>query len=263
MLCNFLEASTKRAVRSCNFNRHILSKHPDRILNEHDLIYIRQGEWQISQDGRDYDLTDGDVILLQGGHHHYGLVPCRSDVKTCFVHFSMHPNDSVEEKKERSDFFVFPMIIHCKDKHIVEHYFKRIIYSYWSEGSHARQKAAAYLDLLLYELSDIGEVKKLPSDSVVEDIKLQIKQQPGRFIGNEEFAKKHHCSVRTISSKFKNATGCSLHKWQMELKCRMADELMHFNPSITLKEVAATYGFYDEYHFSKCFKKIMGHSPKS
>lgn len=48
----------------------------------------------------------------------------------------------------------------------------------------------------------------------------------------------------------------------MELKCRMADELMQHEPTLTLKEVAATYGFYDEYHFGKCFKKIMGRSPK-
>ena len=31
---------------------------------------------------------------------------------------------------------------------------------------------------------------------------------------------------------------------------------------ITLKEIAANYGFCDEYHFGKCYKKVFGHSPK-
>ena len=78
----------------------------------------------------------------------------------------------------------------------------------------------------------------------------------------KEFAEKHHCSVRTISSKFKENTGYSLHLWQMQQKCRMADELMKYDSTLTLKELAATFGFYDEYHFSKSFKKIMGRSPK-
>ena len=37
---------------------------------------------------------------------------------------------------------------------------------------------------------------------------------------------------------------------------------MRREPHTTLKELAANYGFYDEYHFGKCYKKVMGHSPK-
>ena len=47
-------------------------------------------------------------------------------------------------------------------------------------------------------------------------------------------------------------TGQSLHPWQPKAKCPMAHELMVYDPSLTLKEVAAAYGFYDENHFSKC-----------
>ena len=37
--------------------------------------------------------------------------------------------------------------------------------------------------------------------------------------------------------------------------------VMKTDASLTLKEVAVTFGFYDEYHFSKQFKKIMRVSP--
>ena len=39
--------------------------------------------------------------------------------------------------------------------------------------------------------------------------------------------------------------------------------VMKTDASLTLKEVAVTFGFYDEYHFGKCFKKHFGYSPKS
>lgn len=261
MLYNFIENSVNRSIHFCNYNQHTRSCHPDRIMKEHDLIYIREGNWQISQDGVDYDLTAGDVILLQGEHHHYGLIPCSDTVKTCFVHFDMHSSDSVGAKTDHSSCWAFPMVVHCQNNRMVEHYFSRIIYSYWSEDAYSKKKASAYLDLLLCEIASANEWEG-QSFSFVEDIKLQIKKTPERFISVEEFAKKYNCSLRTISSKFKQSTGCSLHAWQMNLKCHMAEELMQYDPSLTLKEIAATYGFYDEYHFGKCFKKVIGYSPK-
>ena len=143
---------------------------------------------------------------------------------------------------------------------MVEHYFNRIIYSYWSEDKYGRKKASAFLDLLLFEISNAKESE--PHQYIVEDIKRYIKTSPNRFISNEELAEKYRYSVRTLSSKFKENTGCSIHAWQLKTKCQMAEELMKYDSSLTLKELAATFGFYDEYHFGKCFKKIMGHSPK-
>jgi len=65
-----------------------------------------------------------------------------------------------------------------------------------------------------------------------------------------------------LMTKFKEGTGETIHLWQMKLKCQMAQELMRNEPDVTLKEIAAIYGFYDEYHFGKCYKKTMGYSPK-
>ena len=263
MLCNFIDNSVKRKICTCNYNQHSRVSHPDRVMKEHDLIYIREGTWQISQDQICYDLTAGDVILLQGGHHHYGLTPCTDNVMTCFVHFESHFNDRVSEreKADSSNFWVFPMVVHCKNNKMVEHYFEQIIYSYWSDDAYSKKKTSAYLDLLLCEIASTNELKE-QSCSLIEDIKLQIRSTPERFIGLEELSKKYNCSIRTISSKFKKSTGCSLHAWQMNLKCHMADELIKSDPSLTLKEIADTYGFCDEYHLGKCFKKTIGYSPK-
>ena len=72
MLYNLLNSEVRRSIETCNFNRHIGDTHPDRIMEWHDLIYIRSGSWSISQDGYNYALSAGDIILLQAGHHHYG-----------------------------------------------------------------------------------------------------------------------------------------------------------------------------------------------
>ena len=259
MLYNFLASTEKRVITTCNFNQHIYSKHPDRIMHEHDLIYIRDGEWEISQDGIDYPIRTGDVMLLQGGHHHYGTVRSARPVKTCYIHFSSDSTDFIDKARDSADlFFQFPIVVSCADNPIIEKFFSRVIYSFWDDNRYSHKKAAAYLDLLLCELSNTEQRKS----SVVNEIQMLIRKTPNRFISNAEFAALAHCSIRTISTKFKAETGFSLHAWQLQMKCKMADELMQYEPSITLKEVAATYGFCDEYHCGKCFKKIMGHSPK-
>jgi AraC-like DNA-binding protein len=259
MIYNYLDKTQKRTIGSCNFNQHIYSKHPDRILQEHDLLYVREGNWDVTQDETNYPLTAGDMILLQSGHHHYGKTECEGIVKTSYIHFNSYENDCIKPQNEACEsFYAFPMVIHCGDNPIIEKYFNRVIYSFWDEDFYQKEKASLYLELLLCELSSLVTRKQ----SIADEIKIQIRKTPGRFISNEEFAQMYNCSVRTISTKFKESTGESLHAWQMKLKCRMADELMQYEPTITLKEVAATYGFYDEYHFGKCFKKIMGRSPK-
>ena len=261
MLYNIMDHTMKRKILSANFNHHTNSRHPDRIMEEHDLIYIREGCWNISQDGIDYHVQKGDVILLQGLHHHYGTDACTSDVKTCYVHFSRHPRDHVSDTPaETEDSLVFPVVVHKQNNAMVEQYFKRLIFSYWSDEIYEKKKAEAYLDLLLCELCDNS--REMGSSAMVDDIQLQIKNTPERFISNEEFARRYYCSVRTLTDRFKKSTGVSLHAWQIKMKCQMADELMQHDPSLTLKEVAKIYGFYDEYHFGKCYKKVFGCSPK-
>ena len=263
MLYNILHQGKKRTISFCNFNQHIRAPHPDRCLPVHDLVYIKEGTWTIFQDGIRYDLIPGDVILLQTQHHHYGVEPCDSVVKTRFVHFDCCPEDRIGEKPgKQPGEYAFPMVVHCEKNPLVEHFFEKMIYAYWSDGEHAKNKASAYLDLLLCEISGM-RLEKQRSFSVVEKAKLEIQETPERFIGNQELAEKCCCSLRTLTSKFKAETGCSPHAWQMRQKCEMAGELMKADPSLTLKEAAATFGFYDEYHFSKCFKNHFGYPPKN
>ncbi len=258
MLFNHLAGNAGRHITTCNYNQHIRSEHPDRVLDRHDLIYIREGEWRIVQDETEYAVSAGDVILLQGGHHHYGIAPCESIVKTIFLEFSVCDGDSLSEEQHGTDGYCFPVVVHCQNILAVRNYLESAVVSFWAENTYAHRKALFWLEMILCELSGAAQRK----DMLTEQIMQTIKKTPGRFLSNQELAEMLHCSVRTLSSHFQKSTGESIHAWQLKLKCQMAEELMYREPQITLKELAANYGFYDEYHFGKSYKKIMGHSPK-
>lgn len=262
MLLNILDSDIRRKVTTCNFNQHIYAPHPDRIMQEHDLIFIKEGDWDICQDDVPYHVAAGDVILLQAGRHHYGMEPAASIVKTRFIHFTRCQNDRINETGTAGSVeYVFPMIVHCGKNPLIEHYFDSIIYAFWHHDPYAVNKTSSLLDLLLCEISSMKE-KSSRNYSLVEDVKLTIRRNPDRFIGNQELAEQCCCSVRTLTSRFKEETGYGVHAWQMKVKCEMAKELLRTDASLTLKEVAATFGFCDEYHFSKCYKKEFGKSPK-
>ena len=60
--------------------------HPDRVMEEHDLIYLVDGEWEVFEEGTPYLLRAGDVLILTAGRHHYGERPCRDRTRTIYIH---------------------------------------------------------------------------------------------------------------------------------------------------------------------------------
>ena len=158
------------------------------------------------------------------------------------------------------EYYDFPMVVHCQNYPMAESYFQKLIHSYWSGEQYAEIKCASYLTLLLTELCRAGEIKKQKGGL---DILVLINSNPSRFFSVEELAERFGFSSRTISGKFKEAVGEGVHTYQRKIKCQMADELMIYDQKLTLKEVAESFGFYDEYHFSKCYKSMFGCAPKS
>ena len=55
--------------------------------------------------------------------------------------------------------------------------------------------------------------------------------------------------------------GKTFSAFQMESKLEMVRQFLLTQPETTLREVALNYGFYDEFHLSKAFKKLFGVSP--
>ena len=62
-------------------------------------------------------------------------------------------------------------------------------------------------------------------------------------------------STSTLIKHFKKVTGTTIYQYQLNTKLEMARLLLANEQQISLKEIAASYGFCDEFHFSKLFKK--------
>lgn len=234
----------------------------DRTLAFHDIIYLIEGEWLFTETikGKDvnYLLKPNDFLILSAGNHHYTRFPCKKGTKTFCVHITRSDLDMVDGNP---DSIKIEPHINCKDAPKVVYYFDKIVKSFWSNSNTNQAEADSYATLLLCELEKINNDMSFspPVQSVVD----LIKNNPQKVFDNEDFEQVSGLNIKKLSSKFKNEVGETLHAYNLNHKLKLIALHLETEPDILLKELATTYGFYDEFYLSKIFKKKYGESPQS
>lgn len=259
----YIYLGNRRHVTLCNHNfsqEGIL--HPDRIMSEYDLLYMQNGSWDIIEDEKTYHLDVGSVLLLEPFKHHYSLEKCSPMMRNIYIHFSFEEKDSAASGLSTLDFLPVPKLIHTSSHPEIRHSFERVIDAFWaSEDKEKELRSSLYLELLLLQLSDLNSTFHSKTDILVSEIIHRFHCEPEKFFSPQELAEDYHVSVRTISGRFKNNTGQSLHQYQLQMKLDMAYDMLPISPGRSLHDIALSYGFYDEFQFSKLFKKKFGISP--
>ena len=76
--------------------------HPDRVMDVNVLLYVREGEFEIYEEGECYTVPAGSVFFLKQGLHHWGRKRCPRGTRWFFVHFHLPEQvaASAEELKQ-------------------------------------------------------------------------------------------------------------------------------------------------------------------
>lgn len=298
-----LSAKNRRKVTLCNHNYSedgIL--HPDRIMQEYDMLFMQKGEWDIIEDGRCYHIGPGNLLILEPGRHHLSVKKCTPKMRNVYIHFKREAGDilsgeeekeislegkeaskkeeaiekgkviekkKVSEEKEASEnsdeiggYIEIKKLTDCSKNPEILHMYERIIESYFTLSGQMRElRCSILLEELLLKLSEINDSSVSGTDILVQEMIHRIHSTPDRFISPKELADLYHVSIRTVSGRFKKVTGESIHQYQLKLKLNMAYDELPFNPDRPLRDFAISYGFYDEFQFSKLFKRQFGISP--
>lgn len=268
MSYTILPMSGQRRVTLCGTNVYPVPEvHLDRILSEHDLLYIYSGEQPVAQDDESFTLQTGDIILLRAGSHHWGTAPCSVNMRSLFIHFNVLPGDrgekflTREELEAQSNDIILPTVIHCGQDNASTKLINEIINLYWSHRPNKERRLTLLLNLLLDELATIA----LADDSRQEEWTVAVismfRKHPERMYSLEEIAESVNMNVRTLSSRFREITGESVHQYQLNMKLEAAYKALRGGDR-TIKDVSMSFGFTDAYYFSRLFKKKFGLSPK-
>ena len=229
----------------------------NRTLQYHDLIYLCEGQWMITENEIDYHLQKDDVLLLPAGHHHYTRLPCAPGTRTMCIHISCEEGDLTAGDGVVS----LPAHIHIQGYSRVKHIFEKIISVYWSEQSHRQERLRTLFNEMILELLDETENAAQPVNDMADEIIELVHAEPHRRFTTQEIAERFHVSTKTVDSAMLRATGLTFAKYQTGRKLEMVAAQLRVEPDIKLSEIAATFAFYDEFHLSRAFKQKYGLSP--
>jgi AraC-like DNA-binding protein len=79
----------------------------------------------------------------------------------------------------------------------------------------------------------------------------------------EDLARIVDLSPAQFGRCFRDATGMSLQRWQMDARIRSAQRLMVDDPAEPLAAIASLVGFSDSSHFSRAFLEVVGTTPSA
>lgn len=227
--------------------------HPKRTMKEHDFIYILQGEWKFGQNEETFSLTKDNLLILSANNTHFGISPCSPNTKTMYFHVSCE-NDFTDTIPRNG--ICIESVIDASANPNIKKFFSEIVNCHLQ---HKLKKANIYFELLLCELCETNIF--YTNNSTALCIKNIIHNNPEKFYSNVELATQCNVSVKTAENQFKKMFNTTIHQYILIFKIEEALSYFKNYPKMTIKEISYNLGFYDEFHFSKQFKKIMHISP--
>lgn len=117
-----------------------------------------------------------------------------------------------------------------------------------------------YSFLCSFRLTVLSSKKHAKKDGVIQSIEFMRENIHGN-VTLKDLAKAAGLSVSHYCALFKKKTMQSPLNLYTSMKVQRACQLLQ-NRDQTIKSIAYSLGFFDQYHFSKVFKQIMGASPK-
>ncbi len=228
--------------------------HPTRIMEEYDLIYILNGEWEIGIENKIYYLKPNDLIILPPNKLHKGISPCSPKTKTMYIHVL-----PLNIKKDK--LISINTLTNCAQKDGIRLIFENIITTFWSKNKVKDIKLQALFELLLCTINEISEYTDKNFSDIVNKALQLIYTNPKTFYTLPQMSKILSVSPKTLSIYFKKQTGFTFHNYLTETKLNNAKAQLIQFPEMKIKQVAKNFGFYDEFHFSRQFKKKFNISP--
>lgn len=129
---------------------------------------------------------------------------------------------------------------------------------------HDQTTFGRFLEFLFEVTADRGpDAPRREMDrSMVEAMSLLATPTEGAWLHSDEIAARLRLSAETFRKRFARAVGIPPARYQKQKKIERACAALYQGP-LSLKQLASDLGFFDEFHFSKAFKQIVGQSPSA
>ena len=245
-----------------------IGRHPDRIIDSYELIYVRTGCLAIGEAGAVYELAAGEALILYPGRRHCGLADYPADLSFYWIHFYLNgrrppaaaddfPGDSAD-----TDPAGLPVPKRCRvDDPEALTELCRAFLSQLESGERVRFRLDLLLTRILSELA-VADTPAAPDalSHFACQADLYIRTHFHRKISTRDIACQVGCNEDYLGRIFRQAYGLTLTeaicRHRLQLACsRLLDGAGN------IAEIAREVGFEDPGYFRRVFRQAKGMSP--
>lgn len=234
-----------------------------RKIPDFELILIVSGKFNYlnCDTNAKIELNEGEILCIQPGKYHVFKCEDNSQYSTiACIHLELYKEGSFLYKDYSLSLFP-PFVTDVKGDTAIHELFRNCRNTFEGFGKYRQEilnSMAKELWLRLTEYWEAGSDKKISSRMCQMTLFLQknIDKSPTR----RDLAKKFSITPEHVNALFKKELGTSPAKFLRRIKIYQACRLLR-EDGLSIKECADRLRFYDEFHFSKTFKKVMGASP--
>lgn len=229
--------------------------HPDRVVDFHEVIFVREGTLFIAEDGRHYVVNAGEALLLLPGKRHWGFEPYQKELSFFWMHFYVHDTAGSQE-------MVVPKHVQVQRPEHLSTLFRRLLDEQEIPGH-----ASLTCDLLaLLMLTELGQSEKAfvePRNSlhrIASEAHAYIVLHHHELLSTHRMARALGYNSDYLGRAYRAVFGHTLTEAINRYRVRRACLLL-LDTSETIESIARTCGFREVIYFRRVFKELEGVTP--
>ncbi|MEO8396882.1 MAG: AraC family transcriptional regulator [Chloroflexota bacterium] len=229
--------------------------HPTRVIESHELIFVKQGELDMWEDGQAFHLEPGQTLHLWPGREHGSTKPMPLGLKFYWIHF---------EVEARSDAFAptikVPQIARIAQPERLERLFRTFLDDQEAGVLHP-YSANLLTMLILIEVTEVYEAQAAPAN--IGDLNVvatwahtYIRMNYDHPITAGKIAEALGYNADYLGRVYREVYGCTLteaiHRYRISRACNYL-----LDSNLTIEQIAQKCGFADPDYFRRVFRRSM------
>lgn len=244
------------------------AKHPTRIIDSHELVFVIQGELEFWENEQSFNLTTGQTLHLWPGRKHGSSKPMPPDLKFYWIHFEIEAGRSGGYPRNNAALTLTPLITvpqtaHLSHPETLERLF-RIFLTEQANGTLRPLSADLLTTLMLIEVAQQSPdmTDKEDANVVATWAHTYIRMNFDRTITASKVAGALGYNVDYLGRIYHQTYGCTLTEAIQRRRIDKACEYL-LNSNLTISQIASKCAFSDPDYFRRIFKRYMQITPSA
>jgi YesN/AraC family two-component response regulator len=239
--------------------------HPTRIINSHELIFVKQGELDMWEEDRTFHLEAGQTLHLWPGRQHGSTKPMPLGLKFYWIHFDVMDCSDQNELQLTNGFvpaIKVPQISRIPQPQRLERLFRNFLEDQETRVLHP-YSANLLTTLMLMEVSQsVQEQPEIPDNVnvVATWAHTYIRVNYDQAITTSKIAETLGYNADYLGRIYREAYGCTVTEAIHQRRISKACDFL-LESGLSLEQITLKCGFNDPDYFRRVFKRYVEISP--